>query len=391
MQKNKYVTIGILGLFIAYFLFSQFYLKELGSIYVYVINPLFFIIMAIVVKFTTIKASSSLKYKKTMIRYAFFVAYIYIPVYLLSGIFLTYGRNPYSATFRGVLLNLYSMGTIIVAREFIRYRLINNVSRNDKKLIFIIIVITFTLQDFSIKDIIQNFNVYYIFKTLFAILIPTVIKNCLFTYMQMYTDYIPAIAYDLIINFVMILSPVLPNSPWLFDAILHTMLPLILLIYIMYRISRSDKEHRIRKIRFDNPRKIVVWTIIIILVLLFALGFFPIKPVGIATGSMEPYIYIGDVVFVQKCDENDIYENDVIEYKKDNYTVVHRVIKKYRQDGKIYFITKGDNNDDADNSPVLPEQITGKVIGRIPYLAIPTIWFKNITTDKSNVDVGLGK
>ena len=387
MQKKRYFTGLILIILVLYFLFSQFYLKDFGNTYVYIINPMFFIILAILLKIIIPRIYKFDKYKKTIIQYVLITVFIYILIYLLSGLFLTYGKNPYSLTFKGLLLNIYSIGTIIFAREFIRYKLINSVPKKDKKIFFILIVIVFAMQDFPIKSIIENFNFYYIFKIIFAIIVPSIAKNYLFTYIQMYTDYVPTVAYEMFINFIMIISPVLPNTTW----ILETTIPIMLLIYCMYEVSSKDNEHRFRKIQSVKPKGLIPWTIIIVLVIWFALGIFPIKPVGIATGSMEPNLNIGDAAIIMKCDASIIKENDIIEYQKDNYTIIHRVIKIYNRNGKIFFITKGDNNDDEDRLPVTTDEVKGRIIARIPYIAFPSIFMKNLTTNKLNVDVELGK
>ena len=98
-----------------------------------------------------------------------------------------------------------------------------------------------------------------------------------------------------------------------------------------------------------------------------------------------------DAAIIMKCDASIIKENDIIEYQKDNYTIIHRVIKIYNRNGKIFFITKGDNNDDEDRLPVTTDEVKGRIIARIPYIAFPSIFMKNLTTNKLNVDVELGK
>ena len=140
-----------------------------------------------------------------------------------------------------------------------------------------------------------------------------------------------------------------------------------------------------------KPNGIIPWTVVIILVVWFGLGIFPIKPVGVLTGSMVPNYNIGDFVLIQKCSAKDIKIDDVIEYRRNNFSVIHRVIEKYEENGKIFFITKGDNNDSKDPEPVSQEQLQGKVIARVPYLAMPKIWLNNLMTNKTNVDVELGK
>ena len=51
MQRSRFVTLMFLAVIFLYLLFSQFYLKALGNAYVYVINPIFAIAIAVAAKF----------------------------------------------------------------------------------------------------------------------------------------------------------------------------------------------------------------------------------------------------------------------------------------------------------------------------------------------------
>ncbi len=80
---------------------------------------------------------------------------------------------------------------------------------------------------------------------------------------------------------------------------------------------------------------------------------------------------IGDLVLVRKVPPNEIHEGDVIMYKVGKYEIVHRVINKTDD----HFQTKGDAN-----PYMLPfeynvsySQVTGKVVGKIPYLGWPKV------------------
>ena len=95
------------------------------------------------------------------------------------------------------------------------------------------------------------------------------------------------------------------------------------------------------------------------------------------TGSMYPELKIGDAVIIKKCSPNDVMIQDVIEYQMEGYTVIHRVIEIYQEDGEFFFITKGDNNGDADSIPVRESQLIGKAICKIPYIAIPAVWLRS--------------
>ena len=391
MQKSKIATIFFLIVLCIYFLFSQFYLNKLGNMYVFLINPIFFVMMSLILKFTIQSPYGLTKFRKPFIQYVLITVLSYTFIYLISGLFLTYGNNPYNTTLVGIILNIYSIGFIIFLREYIRYKLINNVQKKNKALVFTLIVIVFSLQEVQISLLVDSINIYFIFKFIFMTMVPVLIKNSLFTYMDTYTNYLPAVIYDVIVNVFLWISPILPNAPWVFTAILDSVFPLILLFYCKYNVSQKDKNHLYKLLKSTNPKGFIPIAVAIVLVIFFAIGIFPIKPIGIATGSMSPNLNVGDLVIVQKCSAKEINVNDIVEYRLKDYSVIHRVSEKIDNNGVFIFRTKGDNNSSKDADPVKEEQIVGRVIARIPYLAYPTIWITNLTNAKTNVDIQLGK
>ena len=391
MQKTKNLVIFVLIVICIYSLFSQFYLQKLGNFYTYLINPMFFIILAVIIKMLIVNNyNSNISLRKTIAMYVGITALAYMFIFLISGLFVTYGKNPYNISIKGILLNIYSTGLIIFIREYIRYKLINTVQREDKNLIFVLIVLVFTIQDLSINLIIENLNIYYIFKSIFMSVIPIIIKNSLFTYIAKYTNYMPSVLYEMIINMFLWISPILPKVPWVFTAIIDSVFPLILLYYLKYEISKKDKRHIFKMEKSVNPKGFIPFAVLVVIIIFFAMGIFPIRPIGIATGSMYPNLCVGDLAIILKCDADSVKVGDVIEYKRKDFSVIHRVKDKYIKDETIYFITRGDNNNIDDSDPVKADQLTGRVIARIPYLAYPTIWINNLR-GYANVDVELGK
>ena len=238
----------------------------------------------------------------------------------------------------------------------------------------ILAVIVFSVQDIDIRLIISAGTAYYIFKTIFATIVPTIIKNSLFTYIETYTDFIPAVIYELVLCLIKWIPSILPNTPWIFDSMLDMMVPLILLSYCIYEARSKDKLYIYKKKNNLKPKGLIPITIITITGIWFMIGIFPIKPIGIISGSMSPNINRGDMVIVQKSTINDVEVDDIIEYKRDNKSIVHRIIKKYDVNGKTYVITKGDNNDSQDSGAVTEDEVQAKIIFKIPYVAWPMVW-----------------
>jgi len=390
MQKSKYITISIILLIFVYILTSQMYFMSLGNIYTFIINPLFFMSLALFLKFFIIPPYSTNKYKKSIIQFVLITILLYSIIYLLSGLLVGYGHNPYSSTFRGIIINLYATGLIVFCKEYIRYKLLNNVYNKDKKIIFVFIVIVFSLLNFNIISIIKNYSFYYLFKQIFYALLPSLLKNILFSYITLYTDHIPSFIYEIIYFSILWLSPILPDAPWVIESILNCIFPLILLLYCRYFIHKKDRFHLNSISKPINPSGLIPFSIVLITLIWFALGIFPIKPVGIATASMYPEINVGDMVIIQKCSPNDVKIQDVIEYQMEGYTVIHRIIDIYQEDGEFFFITKGDNNKVEDKIPVREDQLIGKVIFKVRYLALPSVWINNLSSDvKVEVETGV--
>lgn len=113
--------------------------------------------------------------------------------------------------------------------------------------------------------------------------------------------------------------------------------------------------------------KMTVFVLLLILIVAFFAGLLPIAPVVVATGSMEPAISVGDIVLVCETDPEQLETGDIIQYQKDSYSVIHRIVECHEKEEEVTgFITKGDYNNAPDNDEVLPEQVEGRVILIIP-------------------------
>ena len=72
-------------------------------------------------------------------------------------------------------------------------------------------------------------------------------------------------------------------------------------------------------------------------------------------------------------DVNDIKKGDIIRYKMDDYYVIHRVVMIAEDKDGLYFVMKGDNNDNVDLYPIRSSMIDGIIKFDIPYAGYPTL------------------
>jgi len=90
---------------------------------------------------------------------------------------------------------------------------------------------------------------------------------------------------------------------------------------------------------------------------------------SVVSGSMEPAIPTGSLVYVQETAPEDMKEDDVIAFygaKDSNAIITHRVVENKVVMGE--FITKGDANKTEDMNAVPYSNFIGKVVYTIPVL-----------------------
>lgn len=392
MQKSRNATIAIIVGILFYGLLGALKLEiEIHTWYQYIINPLFWIILAIVLRFLFGKTFENKKLKRPIIQYTIIAVLVWIIIYMLSGLVVTFGKNPYSTTTKGLLYNFWITGTVLIAKEYVRYKIINNVYDKDKTKIAVLISIVYVIIDIEFTRFIgRPVAIITIIKYVAQMVLPDIARNVVFSYTSVYSSCIPAIIYQLVTNLYFWVSPILPNSPWVMTAIVDTTVPAILFLYIRYVKNKLDIFRSKENIINSDPRNIIPLVILIILAIWFAIGIFPIKPVSIASGSMEKELHVGDIAIIKKCNSNDVNVGDIIEYQMEGYTVIHRIIEKKERKGEFYFVTKGDNNDAPDREEVREEQLIGKVIFKIRYLGYPAIWLHIIQSEDQMVDIETG-
>jgi len=94
--------------------------------------------------------------------------------------------------------------------------------------------------------------------------------------------------------------------------------------------------------------------------------FLGIQSFVVLSGSMQPTIPVGSIIYTQK--QSWYPQGSIISFKKADATVTHRVVKVTNRANTLYYQTKGDANNTADNDPVSSAKIIGKQVFSIPYL-----------------------
>ena len=113
----------------------------------------------------------------------------------------------------------------------------------------------------------------------------------------------------------------------------------------------------------------------IIIVLVFAIAalivlpkIFGIQGLCVISGSMEPTIPVGSIVYVKDIEEEQLSKGDVIAFNSGASIVTHRIVSI--DDKNKLITTKGDANNTEDFTKVAFTNVYGKVIWHLPYLGV---------------------
>ena len=96
---------------------------------------------------------------------------------------------------------------------------------------------------------------------------------------------------------------------------------------------------------------------------------FGLKIYTVVSGSMEPAIPTGSLVYVKQAEPGQVKAEEVIAFYgvRDTASIItHRVVENRALTGE--FITKGDANQTEDMNPVPYENLIGRVVFSIPWL-----------------------
>ena len=87
---------------------------------------------------------------------------------------------------------------------------------------------------------------------------------------------------------------------------------------------------------------------------------------NVVSGSMEPEIPVGSVLYVDYAAPEDLTEGEIIAFDNGEGVIAHRVVENRRVAGEL--ITKGDANADIDINPVAYTAVVGRVEKHYPVL-----------------------
>lgn len=378
MKKRDFRSIYLLLSLILYALLYRFiivkYFLRLSSVLTATFLLVLFFISYFLLGFQKNKMNSIRKETSTMI--VICVLLYFILIYGI-GFFTGFLKNSYSMNIITMIGNVFSPLFIIIFEELFRYNLIR--ANKDKKYIVVLTAACLIIFDLCINLFIKDYAFDVIFVQITTIGLPIFVKHCVMTYLSLELGYIPILFYRIMVEIYIYIVPVIPDIGNYFISMLGIIMPLIIFVYC----SRMLKEYY-NGVERDFAKKMfsiadVPIALIIVVLMILVSGVFRYQLIGVASGSMNPVIKKGDAVMIdQKILVNDLKTGDIIAYKKDNLIIIHRIVNINIEDDIVIFSTKGDANNTEDDIKLNIDDIKGKVIFDVPYIAWPSVYLSEL-------------
>lgn len=372
MRANKKILLIQLFMFIV--VLSNFFNPFLFDHYKFLIFLLLFLLVGYI--FLGIDLSKSANetdiFKKTL-----FYILIYFLISYIAGLFVGYARTIYSMSFINLVKNIMPTMTIIFVCETLRFQFLKK--SNNNKLILVFSIIIFTAIEAAIGF--YNYNLTIkdeIFDYVALIVVGSLSKNILMTVLEVKGDFYNAIAYRFIMELYIYIVPIVPDFNPYVRAVLLVLIPAFLSVSVInYKEPKLEKPYKKRR---STLAFYIISSILILLICLNS-GLFKYQSLVIGSDSMRPYMKRGDVLIVRKLNEKEKMElkvGDILIFRYDNKIIAHRIYKIMERDNNRYYVTKGDNNSQADSGSINNSSVIGTAKYRIKNVGLPSIWLNEM-------------
>ena len=390
MRRFESKILLIYGAILAYvYAINTFSLNRI-SYYSNWLNPLIWISIFVMAYLLAGDSSLRIKNKFSKIQTGLILAMMYLIIYFSIGLIFGYKYSPYSTAFTIFLRNLWAIVGVLVFQEQIRAILVRY--QDKRKLISIVLLLIFTSITLDFNKLFNAYNNYEeMFKFTFGTIMPLLATNALYLYIAFKGGIKPLLVYRAIIGVTFLLVPIFPDLDWFILGLFETVFAFTAYLIFSYEDAIKEVFNRKRK-KPLNPILYLPLLLVMVSFIGFVIGFFKYMPIAVLSNSMYPSFSRGDVVIVEKINQESLLKiqiDDIIEYRLDNHIILHRVVDILEIENKLYFMTKGDNNNAVDDKLVKYDQIQGIVRSYIPRVGYPTIWLSELFTgEKPDIEMG---
>lgn len=340
----------------------------------YIYIGFWFVLFILLVILTGMRKDNYL-YKKDILQQVFIYSFLYLIIIYICGIFTGFLKTGNSLVLIGIAKNIAPIIILVILEEVVRYSVMSKEKTNKINAILIVILLV-------IFDIIMALNEYGFtnfvsgLKMVALIILPSLAKNVLMTFLVTRGGYKPTMLYRLITEISLYLLPIFPDFGNYIKSVINFVFPMLLFIRFN-KLYVKNKNETSRSRSLSNKIKLGIIISLTVIIVYLISGMFRFYALTIATGSMTPNINVGDVVIIKKVKSDELESlkvGDVLAHSYGNATIVHRIVEIEKDGERYYFKTKGDNNENEDSYITTNDKVIGKSVLKIRYIGYPSVW-----------------
>lgn len=301
-----------------------------------------------------------------------------IALSVLAGLFLGFGRSPYSHEPLAVVGNLFYVGSMLTGLELSRAYLVTLFSKGSRLLAVLTPALLFSILSIPVARYTSLADPPSFFRFQGEVFLPAFSQSLLASFLVYLGGPTASLAYVGALQLFEWLSPVLPNLQWTVTAFLGTMAPAFSLIVIRNQVMPEEGTKQEDASYAAQPSS--AWVLVMataVALLWFNTGLFGAQPTVISGSSMNPTLLVGDVVVTREVEPGQIEVGDIVRFRQGDAFVIHRVVEIEESEGTFFFVTRGDNNN-VEDPPITASQLEGKVILVIPKLGWVSIGVRQL-------------
>jgi len=363
-----------------------------GGIYAYIAPSVCWALVAIAVLGVSGLGGLRAQYRKTITFIAVAVAVAQIFIMIDVGLITGFAKSPVSFTPMAIAVNVAYVSTGLLGMELSRAYLMRHYGKRRPVAALAAVTLLYAFVGTSFLGFLNLFTRYDPLQTadyLGSNFLPVLSESLLASYLALLGGPVAFLAYRAPLEAFEWFLPILPDLTWGYKALLGVVIPMVGFVYVNQavtvrdlraigaRIDRKD-AYRLRKREKEDRSSLLGWTLVSVVgiaLVWFSTGLLGVFPTIPLSGSMRPALEVGDIAILVETPPRLIEVGDIINYRRGEAAVLHRVHEIRTEDGRI-FVTKGDANTAPDRETVSPEQIRGKVVACIPKLGWASIYAK---------------
>ena len=301
-----------------------------------------------------------------------------VGAWLLAGLAFGFGLSPYGHDPSVMLGNALFAGTALIGMEMARACIVVSLAKGSPSLALAAGAGLLTLLSIPVGQFGSLVDVPSLLRFSGEVLLPTLSQNLLASILALAAGPTAALLYrGLIVSFEW-LFPILPDLQWIAAAFVGTMPAALGMLAVEEHLTKLRGD-QIRE-EGDRARVPGAWllaAVVSVTLLFFNAGGFGYRPTLIVGPSMRPAFDTGDIVVTAPVSPETLQVGDVIRFRTEEGSIVHRVRGVQRDEAGLVFITRGDGNN-VDDPAVLPEQIEGRMVLLIPKVGWPALAMRKL-------------